>query len=70
MPATYSGTGSTSTAGIWTAIVTIDGSDVSARVIARNSHRRRGIVSADGRIHHSPGRNPAFAVANWVWEIR
>ena len=56
VPATYSGTGSTSTAGVWTAIVTVDGSDVSSRVVGEIRIDAEEVVRADGRIYHSPGR--------------
>ena len=66
MPATYSGTGSTSTAGVWTAIVTVDGSDVSSRVVGEIRIDAEESSARTAEFTIRPAAGTSFAVANWV----
>jgi len=66
VPATYSGTGSTSTAGVWTAIVTVDGSDVSSRVVGEIRIDAEESSARTAEFTIRPAAGTSFAVANWV----
>ena len=72
MPATYSGTGSTSTAGVWTAIVTVDGSDVSSRVVGeiRIDAEESSARTAEFTIRPAAGTSFAVAVGREIGNDR